>query len=58
MRVNVELEQMWTFTPTPSDSGGIDIPDEFLTRYVEISLQFFEMNGELEELYRQHFMKK
>lgn len=51
-KVNIELEQAWTFTPVP-DENGIDLPPEYVEEYLRLSRQFFAMNSELEDLFRQ-----
>lgn len=36
----------------------IEIDGEFLDRYQKASEEYWKLNGELEELYRAHFMNK
>ena len=72
-KVYVDLEQAWVFEPTYDQGGDtyrerqfaehlakgdvIELDPEFLERYKKASEEFWTMNGELEELYRKHFMK-
>jgi len=51
-RVTIDLEQGWIFYPVLDEAGPIEIPEEWLKRYDEVSSEFFKMRSHLEHCYR------
>jgi len=55
-KVKIDLDEMWCFSPdTNSDTdvdSGVELPDEWLEQYQNVSKQFFEMQQHLEHCYR------